>query len=83
MNCRERKVIKVPTIQYAIDTGFPADKNANRLLEVAASGDNNVWMKGASTELKLLDIQGNLHHTTIINSYIGIFIICLYNKQLV
>lgn len=35
----------VPTIQYVIDTGFSADKNANRLLEIAATDDNKVWMK--------------------------------------
>ncbi|XP_078327276.1 uncharacterized protein LOC111124510 [Crassostrea virginica] len=76
-----RKVLEVPSVSSVIDTGFPADKNNNRLYDMAVTDDQKVWMGGASRELKLFDLQGHLHHTVTITIH-GMFI-CMYNKQVV
>ncbi|XP_065944792.1 uncharacterized protein [Magallana gigas] len=72
----------IPTVTSVIDTGFPAsEKLNNRLYVMAVTVDNKVWMGGESTELKLFDIQGHLHHTVSI-TYKGMYL-CMYNKQVV
>ncbi|XP_065944139.1 E3 ubiquitin-protein ligase TRIM71 isoform X2 [Magallana gigas] len=76
-----RRILEVPTVTSVIDTGFPADKKNNRLLSMAVTVDNKVWMGGPSRELKLFDLQGHLHHTVSI-TVDGMFI-CVYNKQVV
>ncbi|XP_022325290.2 uncharacterized protein LOC111125604 [Crassostrea virginica] len=76
-----RKVKEVPSVSSVIDTGFPADKNNNRLYDMAVTDDLKVWMGGESSELKLFDLQGHLHRTVTITWY-GMFI-CMYNKQVV
>ncbi|XP_052699314.1 uncharacterized protein LOC128176806 [Crassostrea angulata] len=77
-----RRILEGPTVISVIDTGFPADeKNENRLYDMAVTDDNKVWMGGRSTELKLFDLQGHLHHTVSITAR-GMFI-CMYNKQVV
>nr|XP_022321336.1 uncharacterized protein LOC111123346 [Crassostrea virginica] len=75
-----RKVLEVPSVSSVIDTGFPADEETNnRLLDMAVTDDQKVWMGGASTELKLFDLQGHLHRTVTITWY-GMYI-CILNKQ--
>ncbi|XP_052699642.1 uncharacterized protein LOC128177118 [Crassostrea angulata] len=76
-----RRTLKVPKVTSVIDTGFPADENQNRLLDMAVTDDNKVWMGGASRELKLFDLQGHLQHTVSINDH-GVYI-CMYNKHVV
>ncbi|XP_052698681.1 E3 ubiquitin-protein ligase TRIM36-like [Crassostrea angulata] len=77
-----RRILEVPTVTSVIDTGFPAsEKLKNRLYDMAVTKDNKVWMGGESTELKLFDLQGNLHHTVSITAR-GMFV-CIYNKQVV
>uniref|UniRef100_A0A8W8I1U2 B box-type domain-containing protein n=2 Tax=Magallana gigas TaxID=29159 RepID=A0A8W8I1U2_MAGGI len=75
-----RRILEVPTVTSVIDTGFPADeKYKTRLYGMAVTDDNKVWMGGVSTELKLFDLQGHLHHTVSITTK-GMFL-CMYNKQ--
>ncbi|XP_022320064.2 uncharacterized protein LOC111122565 [Crassostrea virginica] len=77
-----RKLLEAPSVSSVIDTGFPADKkNNNRLYDMAVTDDQEVWMGGASKELKLFDLQGHLHRTVTITCR-GIYI-CMYNKQVV
>ncbi|XP_011450922.3 E3 ubiquitin-protein ligase TRIM71 isoform X1 [Magallana gigas] len=77
-----RRTLDVPTVTSVIDTGFPIDeKKKNRLYDMAVTDDNKVWMGGHSKELKLFNIQGNLHHTVSITD-IGLYL-CMYNKQVV
>lgn len=77
-----RKILNSPKIISALDTGFPADKVCkNRLYDMAVTDDNKVWMGGHSKELKLFDLQGNLHHTVSITCK-GLYL-CMYNKQVV
>ncbi|XP_065944637.1 E3 ubiquitin-protein ligase TRIM45 isoform X2 [Magallana gigas] len=65
----DRRMLGVPTVTCVIDTGFPADKiKKNRLYDMAVTVDNKVWMGGHSKELKLFDLQGNLHHTVSITT---------------
>ena len=65
-----------------IDTKFPADEeNNNRLYDMAVTDDKKIWTGGANTELKLLDLQGNLIRTVTVSCF-GVYI-CVYNKQLV
>ncbi|XP_052701326.1 E3 ubiquitin-protein ligase TRIM36-like [Crassostrea angulata] len=72
----------IPTVTSVIDTGFPADEEyKTRLYDMAVTDDNKVWMGGASGELKLFDLQGNLHHTVNITTH-GMYL-CTYNKQVV
>ena len=73
-----RKVLEVPTVTTVIETGFFADTNF-AFFDMAVTDDKKVWMGGASNELKLYDLQGNLHRTVTI-SYTGMYI-CMYNKQ--
>ncbi|XP_065945333.1 protein wech-like [Magallana gigas] len=75
------RISEVPTVNSVIDTGFPANKNNNRLFDMAVTDDNKVWMGGESRELKLFDLQGHLHHTVSI-TYKGMYI-CMFNKQVV
>ncbi|XP_078322983.1 uncharacterized protein LOC111126232 [Crassostrea virginica] len=79
---RRRKVLEVPSVSSVIDTGFPADEQYknNRLLDMAVTNDQKVWVGGASTELKLFDLQGRLQRTVTITTH-GMYI-CMYNKQL-
>ncbi|XP_052697508.1 uncharacterized protein LOC128175721 [Crassostrea angulata] len=77
-----RRILKVPTLTSVINTGFPAnEKFNNRLFDMAVTDDNKVWMGGESTELKLFDLQGHLHHTVSITNT-GMYL-CMYNKQVV
>eukprot|EP00105_Crassostrea_gigas_P021094 XP_011440106.1 PREDICTED: uncharacterized protein LOC105337176 [Crassostrea gigas] len=77
-----RGILDVPTVTSVIDTGFPADeKYKSRLYDMAVIDDNKVWMGGESTELKLFDLQGHLHHTVNITE-LGMYL-CMYNKQVV
>nr|XP_034325620.1 E3 ubiquitin-protein ligase TRIM36 isoform X3 [Crassostrea gigas]XP_034325621.1 E3 ubiquitin-protein ligase TRIM36 isoform X3 [Crassostrea gigas] len=77
-----RIISEIPTVTSVIDTGFPAnEENKNRLYDMAVTDDNKVWMGGESTELKLFDLQGHLHHTVSITTN-GVHL-CMYNKQVV
>ncbi|XP_052702240.1 uncharacterized protein LOC128178889 [Crassostrea angulata] len=77
-----RRILEVPTVTSVIDTGFPADeKYKTRLYGMAVTDDNKVWMGGYSTELRLFNLQGHLHHTVSITC-LGMFL-CMYNKQVV
>nr|XP_022323134.1 uncharacterized protein LOC111124508 isoform X2 [Crassostrea virginica] len=77
-----RKVLEAPSVSSVIDTGFPAyEENNNRLFDMAVTDDQKVWMGGASTKLKLFDLQGHLHRTVTITC-LGMYI-CMYNKQVV
>ncbi|XP_052702431.1 E3 ubiquitin-protein ligase TRIM36-like [Crassostrea angulata] len=77
-----RIISEIPTVTSVIDTGFPAnEENKNRLYDMAVTVDNKVWMGGESTELKLFDLQGHLHHTVSITNT-GMYL-CMYNKQVV
>ncbi|XP_065944450.1 tripartite motif-containing protein 2 [Magallana gigas] len=77
-----RRISEIPTVTIVIDTKFPAKKeNNNRLYDMAVTDDNKVWMGGESTELKLFDLHGHLHHTVHITTE-G-FYLCMYNKQVV
>nr|XP_022328056.1 uncharacterized protein LOC111127252 isoform X2 [Crassostrea virginica] len=67
-------MLEVPFMSSVIDTGLPAEKNQNmRLLDMAVTDDQKVWMGGDSRELKLFDLQGHLHRTvtTTNNDYQG------------
>nr|XP_011439546.2 uncharacterized protein LOC105336787 [Crassostrea gigas]XP_011439547.2 uncharacterized protein LOC105336787 [Crassostrea gigas]XP_011439549.2 uncharacterized protein LOC105336787 [Crassostrea gigas] len=78
----DRRMLDVPTVTCVIDTGFPAsEKDQNRLYDMTVTDDNKVWMGGASEELKLFDLQGNLHQTVSITTE-GMYL-CMYNKQVV
>uniref|UniRef100_K1Q039 Tripartite motif-containing protein 45 n=2 Tax=Magallana gigas TaxID=29159 RepID=K1Q039_MAGGI len=78
----DRRIIKVPIVKFVIDTGFPADdKNTNRLLAMAVTDDDKVWMGGHTKELKLFDLQGNLRHAVNI-SWKGYYL-SMYSKQVV
>ncbi|XP_078327165.1 uncharacterized protein LOC111125741 [Crassostrea virginica] len=76
-----RKVLEVPSVSSVIDTGFPANKNSNRLYGMTVTDDQKVWMGGNSYELKLFDLQGHLHRAVTTTDQ-GMFI-CMYNKQVV
>uniref|UniRef100_K1QIG1 Uncharacterized protein n=1 Tax=Magallana gigas TaxID=29159 RepID=K1QIG1_MAGGI len=77
-----RIISEIPTVTTVIDTGFPAnEKNKNCLYDMAVTDDNKVWMGGNSSELKLFDLQGHLHHTVSITCP-GVYL-CMYNKQVV
>ncbi|XP_078327076.1 uncharacterized protein LOC144623043 [Crassostrea virginica] len=77
-----RKELEAPSVSSVIDTGFPADKKYNtRLYDMAVTDDQRVWMGGQSRELKLFDLQGNLHRTVTITTQ-GMYI-CMYYKQVV
>ncbi|XP_056006543.1 uncharacterized protein LOC130050450 [Ostrea edulis] len=76
------KILEVPKVITAIDTGFPASgKHNDRLYDIAVIDDNRVWMGGASQTLKLFDFQGNLHDTVTITTR-GMYL-TVYNKQVV
>ncbi|XP_056015630.1 uncharacterized protein LOC125674334 [Ostrea edulis] len=76
------KILEMPRVVTAIDTGFPADEEYNnRLLDIVVIDDNRVWMGGESYELKLFDFQGNLHDTVTITSH-GMYL-TVYNKHVV
>ena len=78
----DRKILKVPSVSFVIDTGFPAEQTyGSRLYDMTVTEDMKVWMGGASTELKLFDLQGHLHRTVTITDD-GMYI-CMYNKQVV
>ncbi|XP_052698680.1 uncharacterized protein LOC128176415 [Crassostrea angulata] len=77
-----RTILEVPTVTSVIDTRFPAcEKYKTRLYDMVVTDDNKVWMGGEGTELKLFDLQGNLHHTVSIITE-GMYL-CMYNKQVV
>uniref|UniRef100_K1RJS9 Tripartite motif-containing protein 45 n=1 Tax=Magallana gigas TaxID=29159 RepID=K1RJS9_MAGGI len=77
-----RRISEIPKVTSVIDTGFPADEeDDDRLFDMAVTDDNKVWMGGKSTELKLFDLQGNLHHIVSITC-VGMYL-CMYNKQVV
>ncbi|XP_056006464.1 uncharacterized protein LOC125664524 [Ostrea edulis] len=75
------KILELPEVITAIDTGFPVSKNNNRLYDIAVIDDNRVWMGGASYELKLFDFQGNLHDTVSITTQ-GLCL-TVYNKHVI
>nr|XP_022328054.1 uncharacterized protein LOC111127252 isoform X1 [Crassostrea virginica]XP_022328055.1 uncharacterized protein LOC111127252 isoform X1 [Crassostrea virginica] len=73
-------MLEVPFMSSVIDTGLPAEKNQNmRLLDMAVTDDQKVWMGGDSRELKLFDLQGHLHRTVTTTNN-GMYI-CMYNKK--
>ncbi|XP_078327164.1 uncharacterized protein LOC144623058 [Crassostrea virginica] len=74
-----RKVLEAPSMSSVIDTGFPAGRYNTRLYDMAVTDDQKVWMGGASTELKLFDLQGHLHRT-VTTTNTGMCM-CMYNKQ--
>lgn len=75
-------VLEMPTLTSVIDSEFPSDKeNGNRLYDLAITDDNKVWMGGNSKELKLFDLQGNLHRTVHITC-MGLFL-CVHNNHVV
>lgn len=77
-----RKTLEVPTVTFIIDSGFPADETyQSRLYDIALSHDNKIWLGGSSKELKLFDLEGNLHHTVGITCK-GMFI-CSFDKQII
>lgn len=77
-----RKTLQVPTVTFIIDSGFPADETyKSRLYDIAFTHDKNIWLGGSSEELKLFDLEGNLHHTVGIRGK-GMFI-CSFNKQII
>lgn len=52
------KILEVPTVIFAIDTGFPADeKFKSRLYDMVATDDKKVWIGGFGKELKLFDLK--------------------------
>ena len=71
-----RKVLEVPTVTSITDTG-----NNNRLCDLTITDDKKVWVGGYGNELKLVDIQGNVHRTVTLTCY-GVYI-CMYKKQVV
>ena len=78
----DRKVLEVPMVSCVIDSMFPSDeKYKSRLYDFAVTEDKNVWMGGASDELRLFDTRGNLQRTVNITCH-G-FYICMFNKQVV
>ncbi|XP_065944901.1 E3 ubiquitin-protein ligase TRIM71-like [Magallana gigas] len=79
-----RAILEVPTVTSVINTGFPAsEKYESRLYDMAVTDDNKVWMGGYSTELKLFDLQGHLHHTVNITGIVCCLYLCIYNKKVV
>ncbi|XP_078323261.1 uncharacterized protein LOC144622464 [Crassostrea virginica] len=77
-----REVLEAPPVSSVIDTGFTASKKYNsRLFDMAVTDDQKVWMGGASSELKLFDLQGHLQRTVTITTQ-GMYI-CMFNKQVV
>nr|XP_034327005.1 uncharacterized protein LOC117689527 isoform X2 [Crassostrea gigas]XP_034327007.1 uncharacterized protein LOC117689527 isoform X2 [Crassostrea gigas] len=74
--------VDTATVISIINTGFPASEtHKSRLYYMAVTDDNKVWMGGYSTELKLFDFQGHLHHSVSITDQGKYF--CFYNKQIV
>lgn len=79
---QQMHVLEMPTLTSVIDSGFPInEENQNRLYDLAITDDNKVWMGGHSKELKLFDLQGNLHRTVHITC-IGLFL-CVHNNHVV
>nr|XP_034304614.1 uncharacterized protein LOC105321083 [Crassostrea gigas] len=77
-------VLEAPTVISSIDPGFPSDeKYKSRLYAMAVTDSNRVWMGGHSKELKLFDLQGDLHHTVTITNEGNYLCIYMYNKQVV
>jgi hypothetical protein len=78
----DHKMLEVPRVITAIDSGFPADEEYNnRLYDIVAMGDNRVWMGVASKELKLFGFQGVLHETVPITAH-GLYL-AVHNKNVV
>jgi uncharacterized protein YoxC len=76
------KILEVPRVITAIDTGFSArEENNNCLYDIVTMGDNRVWMGGARYELKLFDFQGVLHDTVPITVE-GMYL-TVHNKHVV
>jgi hypothetical protein len=75
------KILEVPRVITAIDTGFPAGQYNNSLYDIVAMDNNRVWMGGASKELKLFDFHGVLHGTVPITTY-GMYL-TVHNKHVV
>lgn len=79
---QQMHVLEMPTVTSVIDSGFPInEQNKNCLYDLAITDDNKVWMGGHSKELKLFDLQGNLHRTVHITC-IGLFL-CVHNNHVV
>ncbi|XP_052689816.1 uncharacterized protein LOC128167888 [Crassostrea angulata] len=57
------------------------DDEKGRLYDMAVTDDNRVWMGGEGRELKLFDLQGNLHHTVGITD--TVMYLSMYNKHVV
>lgn len=73
-------MLDVPTATFVIETGFPADeKFKNRPYDMSVTEDNKVWMGEYSTELKLFDLLGHLHHTVSISCKACTYV-CTTNK---
>lgn len=79
---QQMHVLEMPTLTSVIDSEFPInEENENRLYDLAITDDNKVWMGGHSKELKLFDLQGNLHRTVRITC-LGLFL-CVHNNHVV
>nr|XP_022319978.1 uncharacterized protein LOC111122498 [Crassostrea virginica] len=81
VSCR-RKVLEVPKIVRHLETKFPVnEKYKCRLYDTALTADKEVWMGGSNGELKLFDLEGNLHgHRTVPVKSEGLYM-CLHNKD--
>nr|XP_022327790.1 uncharacterized protein LOC111127076 [Crassostrea virginica] len=78
-----RKVLEVPKIVRHLETKFPVnEKYKCRLYDMALTADKEVWMGGSNGELKLFDLEGNLHgHRTVPVKSEGLYI-CMHNKHI-
>ena len=56
-------------------------KRTKSLYDIAVTEYRNVWMEGASNELRLFDTSGNLQRSVNIKCH-G-FYICMFKKQVV
>lgn len=80
MKISGNRILVVPTATSVLETGFPADeKLKNRLFDMSVTDDNKLWVGGASTELKLFDLLGHLHHTVSISCKACTYV-CTTNK---
>ena len=78
----DRKVLEVPMVSCVIDSLFPSDeKYKSRLYDFEVTEDKDVWMEGASDELRLFDTRGNLQRIVNITCHCtGFIFACLTNK---
>jgi hypothetical protein len=75
------KILDVPKVIMAIDTGFEKFENDNRLFDIVTIDDNRMLMGGGNKTLKLFDFQGVLHDTISITAH-GMYF-TVYNKHVI